>query len=959
MTNNNTRNSTQKPPKHFLHYLLPITLSAVFILFVEFVFRLSGDLGTGVNEPLHSAIEACGGLAAVFMCAMLLHKKEREEFFLVYAGFLGMGLFDGLHSISPPGQSFVFLHSVSVLIGGIGFGLVWFPRLSKAASKNIWLIWGTGGIATLIGIWALTAPETLPEMIRDNHFTVTAISFNLIGGVLFLVAALRFLMNFHRTKNVENMVLASLAILFGFSGIVFPHSTPWDQSWWEWHYYRLFAYFLALGFLFWRAHLTQEKLNQSLRQLETDLVKRKQIEAELAESNTLFKAIIDQAPIPMAISKPNGELLFNPACAEQLQFPYKEGINLFKMKQTWKNYDTEGNLLAPEKLPLLQALQGHTIRDEEYRVVRIDGSERWRVINAAPIYDSNNQLIAGFAAFRDTTDLKSAEKALLRSQKMDAIGQMAGGIAHDFNNILGIILGNLNLMSRHIPQQEKTLKRIAVIKKSTHRAADLTKQLLGFARKQPSHEIDTNINRVIAEMERLVSRSITPKVEVIQHLSEDLRNTKIDAGEFEDALLNLILNARDAMPSGGQLTIETSNCTLDAFYCSDHPGATLGEYVQLSIADSGIGILPEHQEQIFEPFFTTKPEGKGTGLGLAMVFGFVKRSNGYIAVNSKPEVGTTFQLYLPVSEKKTQHSQAIDLPPDNLPRGNETLLVVEDEKDLLDLAGEFLEALGYRVLTAQNGKQALARIKETPEISLLFSDVVMPGGMSGYELAEQAVAIRPRLKVLLTSGYANKVVSDNHLDPSDTPLIDKPYTQIDLAQKLRALLGNSEDEPKTPIADQDTTATPLQKIPPHFTQWSKRLEIGIPQIDQDHQKLMELLNRCQEAVMNNRCGAVLNSILTELLEYTETHFQREEAVMKACNYPGLTSHCQVHQFLIKQVKSRLTNFEQSKLEAHQLVAFLNSWLVDHIQGMDHAIAPYSAGKEALIEKTLNQLKALT
>jgi len=389
---------------------------------------------------------------------------------------------------------------------------------------------------------------------------------------------------------------------------------------------------------------------------------------------------------------------------------------------------------------------------------------------------------------REMMERKQAEDGQRRSQKMDAIGRLTGGIAHDFNNILAIILGNLELLKMHISDRDKSLERIDRISNAGQRAANLTKQLLSFSRNQTAPLTVTDINQMIGEMDNLVTRSLTPEIEVEYQFADNLWLAEIDPGDFKDALLNLSLNAYDAMAGNGHLTIETCNTILDDAYCLQNADARPGQYVQLSVTDNGEGISPELQDRIFEPFFTTKVPGKGTGLGLAMVYGFVKRSAGHIKVYSEPGIGTTFRLYLPRAqgevlavEQNSEHATA-------LPCGQETILAVDDEIMLLELTKESLEALGYRVLTAVDGKQALQRLDEEPNIDLLFSDVVMPGGINGYELAEQATAGRKTLKVLLTSGYTEKVMTRKGYARFNRHLLSKPYNRADLAERVRAIL---------------------------------------------------------------------------------------------------------------------------------------------------------------------------
>ncbi len=552
----------------------------------------------------------------------------------------------------------------------------------------------------------------------------------------------------------------------------------------------------------------------------------------------------------------------------------------------------------------------------------------------------------------DITERKLTERGIRRAQKMDAVGQLTGGIAHDFNNILGIIIGNLSFLKKQVTDDEKALRRINTINKATQRAANLTNQLLGFSRKKTTDVLPTNINLLIKGMESLITRSVTPEVEIDQQLTDNLWYTDIEPGEFEDALLNLTLNARDAMPGTGKLTIETCNTTLDKAYCNQNQSITPGEYVQLSFSDTGKGIPRKQQDRIFEPFFTTKPEGTGTGLGLAMVFGFTSRTNGHIKVYSELGIGTTFRLYLPRSKKQILQKDPVAPLPESLPRGNETILAVDDEEGLLELAKESLQTLGYKVLIANNVLNALEVLAAEPSISLLFSDVVMPGSLNGYELAEKATANQPDLKVILTSGYTKKTLAHNGQSRFNANLLSKPYTQSELAQRIRSLLG----EIKPPSMSHQHSTQKTGSIESDIN-WSDTLSIGIEPIDQDHKILINLINRSQQIDDIHTDKNQLNSILLELMRYTEYNFSREEAIMKACSYPSLNKHHQVHQLLIKQVEEKLRLHQQNKVSVKQLREFLLSWVTDHIQGMDKSFAPFCKGKEKLISQVLKQLDA--
>lgn len=383
---------------------------------------------------------------------------------------------------------------------------------------------------------------------------------------------------------------------------------------------------------------------------------------------------------------------------------------------------------------------------------------------------------------------KRAEDIQRRSQKMDAIGQLTGGIAHDFNNLLGIILGNIELLEEYTQLDEKSLKRIKTIEKAGLRAAKLTRQLLTFSRKEPGQVSIVNINHIINEMTEIISRSLTPGIKVQYLLSEDLWKTEIDKGDFEDALVNMCLNARDSMAEHGSLKIQTHNVNLDEDYCSHIAGLNPGEYINVSITDTGEGIADNLKDRIFEPFYTTKDQGKGTGLGLAMVYAFVKRSHGFIKCDSEVGTGTTFQIYLPKKQHETITQKHYEQSDNDLISGKETILVVDDETDLLNLACEMLKSLGYDVLKANDGNEALKQLSKHPDINLLFSDIVMPNGINGYELAEQATALNKDIKVLLTSGFTDKAKHQNAKYIFSENLLNKPYSHKDLANRIRLML---------------------------------------------------------------------------------------------------------------------------------------------------------------------------
>ena len=423
----------------------------------------------------------------------------------------------------------------------------------------------------------------------------------------------------------------------------------------------------------------------------------------------------------------------------------------------------------------------------EHRLLMKDGRIKMVKEQCDTYFDEQGKPLRSVGVVHDVTQNKRTEEALRRSQKMDAVGQLTGGIAHDFNNIMGIILGNVELLELMDIADENILNRINPIKKSAERAAKLTKQLLSFSKRKADQLIVTNINQLLAGMNSLIDHSITPEIEVAYEFAEDLWLTKIDPGDFQDAVLNIIINARDAMNSSGHLVIESLNSHLDEKYCALNPDVIKGDYVQVSISDNGKGMTLKQQQHVFEPFYTTKEEG--TGLGLAMVFGFIERSKGSIKVFSETGTGTTFRIYLPRAYEKVEIKTGLDKKEHNiLPGGEETLLIVDDEEGLREFARETLQALGYNVFVCSDGKQALQLLEQNSSIDLLFSDVVMPGGINGYELAELTEKKYPELRILLTSGYTQNAEVRNNQARFATNLLSKPYTRRELASRLREIL---------------------------------------------------------------------------------------------------------------------------------------------------------------------------
>jgi two-component system cell cycle sensor histidine kinase/response regulator CckA len=532
---------------------------------------------------------------------------------------------------------------------------------------------------------------------------------------------------------------------------------------------------------------TKKILSQRIRELENTKAKLKQVQELLQKERETFFPILHKAPYGIALIDNDGNFTYiNPAFTNITGYSLEDistGRDWFHRFSPFPEYMEEiANSLRRDFIQnSVEKIFGIVCRNGEIKEIEFK-----------PTLLDDGRIVV---ILSDITERKRAEeeKAILQeelrqSQKMEAVGRLAGGIAHDFNNLLTVISGNCELSLLKLKEGDPLKENIEEIKAAGDRATYLTWKLLAFSRRQILDTKVLDLNAVIRDLDKMLRRVIGEDVELVTLLSDSLGTVKTDPGWMEQVIINLAVNARDAMPSGGKLIVETTNVELDEYYAHGHGAVKPGRYVMLSVRDTGIGMSPEVREHLFEPFFTTKEKSKGTGLGLSTVYGIVMQSGGNICVYSEPGLGTTFKIYLPRLDEPLEEVGE-KMPREELPHGSETILVVEDQEDLRRLAVHVLKRQGYRVLETSCGEDALELSKERKEpIHMVLTDVVMPG-MSGRQLVDQLLPLHPKMKVLYMSGYTeNEIVHDGVLEEG-TNYIQKPFTLDGLTRQVREILG--------------------------------------------------------------------------------------------------------------------------------------------------------------------------
>lgn len=509
--------------------------------------------------------------------------------------------------------------------------------------------------------------------------------------------------------------------------------------------------------------------------------------------NVLQSTFNSMAEAVLVIDNQGEVLLSNPAAERTLV--HRPSMNL----QSIRNYaqvitQGDGTPLQFDELPSSRVLRGEEFDEFEIVIQPNSGSPtRHFIVSGKPMRDAQGAISGAVLVYHDATSSRDTERQLAQSQKLDAIGKLTGGVAHDFNNMLTVISGNTETLVGELKDQAEPQRVAKLILEAADRCAELIQHLLAFARKQPLHPRNVEVNAALTDIAKLLRPTLGEQIQIETALEQGAVTSHIDPSRLTNAVLNMAINARDAMPNGGKLLLETHKVELDEAYAQANPGVPPGPYVMIAVSDTGTGMSKEIQEQAFEPFFTTKEVGKGSGLGLSMVYGFVRQSGGHIKIYSELGHGTTIKLYLPPGQGEVEATGTVAPPAAG---GVETIFVVEDDNLVRTFVTAQLESLGYKTIAAADSRAALALVDGGAQFDLLFTDVVIPGGMSGRELAEVVAKRRPGLKVLFTSGYTDDAIVHQGKFGEGALLLTKPYRRNKLADMIRLALGNGGTEAK-------------------------------------------------------------------------------------------------------------------------------------------------------------------
>ncbi|WP_315755642.1 MULTISPECIES: CHASE3 domain-containing protein [unclassified Bradyrhizobium] len=557
---------------------------------------------------------------------------------------------------------------------------------------------------------------------------------------------------------------------------------------------------LMSAYLVRRAHLSDRALRSSLTRsqetatsLEAQAMQQRGDLAAAYDELRRFSAILTNTFNSMAegvlvVDSEGTIMLSNQAVGRFLGT--NVGETFAEMLAANQFYESDAvTRIVDEELPIAWALRGLSFDRREVVVKPTDGRPQFRLmVSGRPLRNSAGAISGAALVYHDVTDVHETERLLEQAQKLDAIGKLTGGVAHDFNNMLTIITGSIEVLIDAVQDRPAAAEFAALIGRATDRCTELIRHLLAFARKQPLRPRDIDVNATVEDIAKLLRPTLGEQVEIRTVLADEDLIAHVDSAQLANALVNMAINARDAMPDGGRLRLETMKTALDEADAAANPGIVPGSYVMVAVSDTGSGMPREVRDRAFEPFFTTKDAGKGSGLGLSMVYGFVRQSGGHLKLQSEQNRGTTIRLYLPaaqaVQQIEPEHEQA-------LPHGRETILVVEDDPLVRNFVLAQLQGLGYTTLVAVQAADALAIVDQGRAFDLLFTDIIMPGGVNGRQLADTILATRPSLRVLYTSGYTDDAIIENRQHVPDALLLTKPYRRAELAQMVRRALDGA------------------------------------------------------------------------------------------------------------------------------------------------------------------------
>jgi PAS domain S-box-containing protein len=732
-------------------------------------------------------------ITAILLYAQFATFRSRG-LLLLASGYLFTALMAVVHALTFPGlfapagllgagpQStawlYMFWHGGFPLLV-IGYALLKGSRSVDPGRSGLAIAASVVLVASAVGVLACLATaghDALPRIMQGNAYTPLMIG--IVSATWILSLAALAVLWFRRPHSVLDLwlMVVMCAWLCDIALAAVLNGGRFDLGFYVGRIYGLSAASVVLMVLLLE---TGALYTQLARLYESE---RRRAASEISSINARLETLLESSPLPVFSLDQDGRVATWNSAAER-NFGHAAHAMIGAVFAALP--ENSGN--AFDRVHQ-RVMAGERLQDLQMGWLHRDGRSLDVVHSGAPVREAGGRIAGAVYVSEDVTERRKLERQLSQSQKMEAIGQLTGGIAHDFNNILTVITGTIEILAEAVADRPPLAEIARLIDEAAGRGADLTRQLLAFARKQPLQPRETDINALVVEAASLLRPTLGEHVEIESMLEDDAWPALVDRNQLVTAILNLAINARDAMATGGKLTIETGNVVLDEAYAGLNADVHPGRYVMVAVSDTGSGIPAAIRDKVFEPFFTTKEVGKGTGLGLSMVYGFVKQSGGHIKIYSEEGHGTSIKLYLPRASGQAQ-PVVEPAPAASQETGHESILVVEDDRMVRDYVVAQLRSLGYAATAASSGAEALAMIDAGAAPDLLFTDVIMPGGVNGRDLADQVLARRPAIKVLFTSGYTETaIVHHGRLDPG-VLLLAKPYRKVDLARMVRKALA--------------------------------------------------------------------------------------------------------------------------------------------------------------------------